>query len=278
MKKLAIALVAFACLYSTAADARRLPWCGIYMGKYFGMSDRSLWVARNWASVGTAASGPGEGVVVVWRHHVGVIVGRDSSGEWLVHSGNDGNAVRTRPRSLRGAIAFRHVGAGSSAYANLKVQEKAARGRNQHLVALAVEGRHSPRTALQQSRTRARGTVETVIVSGFPTTAFAAEANPTREIFTKQRKPMSKRQRMLVGADGTMPNTVVSGFGEPAQVISHNAPRTRSGRVAAFHPSSQAWPQSFGYRPPDTAWLGNAVRGRGVDAGAARRAYRRGPF
>lgn len=114
MKKLAIALVAFACLYSTAADARRLPWCGIYMGKYFGMSDRSLWVARNWASVGTAASGPGEGVVVVWRHHVGVIVGRDSSGEWLVHSGNDGNAVRTRPRSLRGAIAFRHVGAGSS--------------------------------------------------------------------------------------------------------------------------------------------------------------------
>lgn len=278
MKKLAIALVAFACLYSTAADARRLPWCGIYMGKYFGMSDRSLWVARNWASVGTAASGPGEGVVVVWRHHVGVIVGRDSSGEWLVHSGNDGNAVRTRPRSLRGAIAFRYVGGASSAYANLKWQEQRAARGNKHLVALAVEGGHQPSlgVTLQQTGTRTRLAKQTVVAP--LASSFAVPAEMTGEVRSKKRKAVRESEGMLVGFGAPVPDTIVARVGEPAQFISHDAPRTRSGRVAAFHPSSQAWPQSFGYRPPDTAWLGNAVRGRGVDAGAARRAYRRGPF
>ena len=54
-------------------------------------------------------AGPGIGVVVVWPHHVGIITGQAPNGEWLVHSGNDGGAVRTRARSLRGAIAFRRV-------------------------------------------------------------------------------------------------------------------------------------------------------------------------
>jgi hypothetical protein len=42
----------------------------------------------------------------VWPHHVGKIVGR-AGGQWIVQSGNDGHAVRTRPRSIAGAIAFR---------------------------------------------------------------------------------------------------------------------------------------------------------------------------
>jgi hypothetical protein len=47
----------------------------------------------------------------VWPHHVGVIRGGpNSSGEYLVESGNDGHAVRTRYRSLSGVIAFRYVG------------------------------------------------------------------------------------------------------------------------------------------------------------------------
>jgi len=65
---------------------------------------------REWAREGVAASGPGAGIVVVWPHHVGEIRGGPNArGQWLVHSGNDGNAVRTRWRSLRGAIAFRYV-------------------------------------------------------------------------------------------------------------------------------------------------------------------------
>lgn len=87
---------------------RGLPWCGIYMGQYFGKHDRRLWIAREWARVGVSAHGPGIGVIVVWRHHVGVIVGQQGS-QWVVHSGNDGGRVRTRPRSIAGAIAFRRL-------------------------------------------------------------------------------------------------------------------------------------------------------------------------
>jgi hypothetical protein len=62
-------------------------------------------LARNWAHWGHA--GPaGVGAVVVWPHHVGKIVGREN-GQWVIESGNDGDRVRTRPRSIEGAIAIR---------------------------------------------------------------------------------------------------------------------------------------------------------------------------
>jgi hypothetical protein len=98
-------------LSSSPAEARyRVPWCGIYMARYFHKSDPRLAQARRWALEGINAGGPGIGIVVVWPHHVGVIVGIDTkSGLWMVHSGNDGDRIRTRPRLLRGAIAFRRV-------------------------------------------------------------------------------------------------------------------------------------------------------------------------
>jgi hypothetical protein len=56
---------------------------------------------------------PAPGVIVVWPHHVGVIrSGPDTAGDWLIESGNDGGAVRTRFRSLAGAIALRIGGGG----------------------------------------------------------------------------------------------------------------------------------------------------------------------
>jgi hypothetical protein len=83
-------------------------WCGWWLGQHLGMADRNLWLARNWASRGANAGGPGVGVVVVWRHHVGIITGRQGN-HWIVKSGNDGNAVRERVRSVSGAIAFRRL-------------------------------------------------------------------------------------------------------------------------------------------------------------------------
>ncbi len=65
-------------------------------------------LARSWAHYGMNAGGPSVGTIVVWPHHVGKIVGQEN-GKWIVQSGNDGHAVRTRPRSLAGAIAFRRV-------------------------------------------------------------------------------------------------------------------------------------------------------------------------
>jgi hypothetical protein len=95
------------------SSGRPSAWCGWWLGHHLGMNKRNLWLARNWASVGSNAGGPGIGVVVVWRHHVGVITGRSGS-DWIVKSGNDGNRVRERVRSISGAIAFRHVGAGAN--------------------------------------------------------------------------------------------------------------------------------------------------------------------
>jgi len=94
------------------SGGRPSAWCGWWLGNHLGMNKRDLWLARNWASVGSKAGGPGIGVVVVWRHHVGVITGRSGS-RWIVKSGNDGNRVRERVRSISGAIAFRHVGGGA---------------------------------------------------------------------------------------------------------------------------------------------------------------------
>jgi hypothetical protein len=100
-------------LLVAGSGARPSAWCGWWLGKHLGMNKRDLWLARNWASVGSNAGGPGIGVVVVWRHHVGVITGRSGSG-WIVKSGNDGNRVRERVRSIAGAIAFRHVGSSAN--------------------------------------------------------------------------------------------------------------------------------------------------------------------
>jgi hypothetical protein len=90
-------------------SGRPAAWCGWWLGQHLGMSNRNLWLARNWASVGSNAGRPDVGVVVVWRHHVGIITGREGSG-WIVKSGNDGHTVRERVRSISGAIGFRRIG------------------------------------------------------------------------------------------------------------------------------------------------------------------------
>lgn len=82
-------------------------WCGWYMRKKLGVADPKYNLARNWARWGQASS-PQVGAVVVWRNHVGQIVGRNQKGQWLIESGNDGGKVRTRPWSnLHKVIAYR---------------------------------------------------------------------------------------------------------------------------------------------------------------------------
>lgn len=94
---------------ATAHDARPSRWCGWWLRQHLGVADTRYNLAANWAGYGRNASGPDVGVVIVWKHHVGIIVGKTETGQWIVQSGNDGHAVRTRPRSVTGAIAFRHV-------------------------------------------------------------------------------------------------------------------------------------------------------------------------
>lgn len=95
-----------------AAGPKPGRWCGWWMRTQFG-GGAEYNLARNWAKRGRPASGPQVGVVVVWRGHVGIITGKASDGRWVVKSGNDGNAVRERARSLKHRtgmpIAYRYV-------------------------------------------------------------------------------------------------------------------------------------------------------------------------
>ncbi len=84
-------------------------WCGCFLMKYFGLSDRALWQARRWAGVGRRAPGPAVDVIAVWPHHVGVITADLGGGMIRLLSGNDSNAVRDRVRSTRGIIAYRYL-------------------------------------------------------------------------------------------------------------------------------------------------------------------------
>ncbi len=85
---------------------RPAAWCGWEMRHLVSSDPGSEFnLARNWSHWGRP--GPaGVGAVVVWPHHVGKIVGQEN-GEWIIESGNDGHALRTRPRSIAGAIAIR---------------------------------------------------------------------------------------------------------------------------------------------------------------------------
>ncbi len=83
-------------------NGRPRAWCGWWMRQQRG-GGPELNLAWNWSRWGSP-SGPQVGAVVVWRHHVGEIVGRAANGQWLVRSGNDGGAVRTRARSVAGAV------------------------------------------------------------------------------------------------------------------------------------------------------------------------------
>ncbi len=94
---------------SVSADgfgARPAAWCGWEMRHLVSSDPGAEYnLARNWAHWGRP--GPaGVGAVVVWAHHVGKIVGQEN-GQWVIESGNDGHALRTRSRSIAGAIAIR---------------------------------------------------------------------------------------------------------------------------------------------------------------------------
>lgn len=91
------------------SDCYGIPWCGCFLKHYLHVVSTHLNLNRaiEWLDWGHKTS-PHIGAVVVWRHHVGVITG-GSPGNWIVTSGNDGHAVRSRRRSIAGAVGFRQV-------------------------------------------------------------------------------------------------------------------------------------------------------------------------
>lgn len=85
------------------------PWCGCWLRLRYGIADAKLNLARAWARIGNAVSGPVVGAIAVWPHHVGEITAVPGPGRIVLKSGNDGGAVRERERSTRGVIAYRVI-------------------------------------------------------------------------------------------------------------------------------------------------------------------------
>ena len=92
----------------SSADGRPSAWCGWEMRHLVGGNPGPEYnLARNWAHWGRPASGPAPGVIGVMAHHVFKVVQVLGRGTVLAISGNDGHAVRVRPRSTAGVIAWR---------------------------------------------------------------------------------------------------------------------------------------------------------------------------
>src|ERR1700733_13518991 len=91
-----------------SAGGRPSAWCGWEMRRLVGGNPGPEYnLARNWAHWGRPASGPAPGVIGVMPHHVFKVVQVLGHGTVLAISGNDDHAVRVRPRSTAGVIAWR---------------------------------------------------------------------------------------------------------------------------------------------------------------------------
>jgi hypothetical protein len=103
-----VLLVAALAGLSTQTEAAS-SWCGNFARHNLVTSDpgSKYNLACNWRNWGTPTTAQ-VGAMVVWctggHHHVGKIVGPCVGNKCMVRSGNDNGAVRTRMRSVAGAV------------------------------------------------------------------------------------------------------------------------------------------------------------------------------
>jgi len=95
------------------------PWCGTFVAALMsgaGINPPKGWAgARNWMNFGIGLPSPALGCVVVfwrgnpngWSGHVGLVVGKDKSGNLMVLGGNQGNAVSIKPFLRSRVLGYR---------------------------------------------------------------------------------------------------------------------------------------------------------------------------
>jgi uncharacterized protein (TIGR02594 family) len=92
------------------------PWCAIFANMVLartGYRGTGSAAAVSFARYGAPASGPAPGVIAVWPHHVGFVVGSMGPGRIRVVSGNHNHLVAESTYATRGVMAFRYpVGSG----------------------------------------------------------------------------------------------------------------------------------------------------------------------
>src|SRR3984893_17877728 len=95
----------------TNPTGERRPWCAIFANMVLartGYRGTGSAAARSFARYGAPASGPAPGVIAVWPHHVGFVVGAVGSGQIRVVSGNHNHRVDESTYATRSVMAFRY--------------------------------------------------------------------------------------------------------------------------------------------------------------------------
>ena len=89
----------------------KIPWCAVFANMILrraGFSGTGSAAARSFAQYGRPASGPAPGVIAVWPHHVGFVVGSAGPGQIRVVSGNHNHRVDESIYATRSVMAFRY--------------------------------------------------------------------------------------------------------------------------------------------------------------------------
>jgi uncharacterized protein (TIGR02594 family) len=86
-------------------------WCAIFANMVLtrtGHRGTGSAAARSFAQYGRPAPGPAPGVIAVWPHHVGFVVGAAGPGRIRVVSGNHNHRVDESTYATRSVMAFRY--------------------------------------------------------------------------------------------------------------------------------------------------------------------------
>ena len=90
-------------------------WCAVFANmvlKRTGFHGTGSAAAVSFARYGRPAAGPAPGVIAVWPHHVGFVVGSGGPGRIRVVSGNHNHRVEESTYSTRSVMAFRYPDGG----------------------------------------------------------------------------------------------------------------------------------------------------------------------
>jgi len=99
----------------TNPTGQRRAWCAVFANmvlKRTGFHGTGSAAAVSFARYGRPAAGPAPGVIAVWPHHVGFVVGSSGPGRIRVVSGNHNHRVEESTYATRSVMAFRYPDGG----------------------------------------------------------------------------------------------------------------------------------------------------------------------
>jgi uncharacterized protein (TIGR02594 family) len=97
-------------------------WCAVFANmvlKRTGFHGTGSAAAVSFARYGRPAAGPAPGVIAVWPHHVGFVVGSSGPGRIRVVSGNHNHRVEESTYATRSVMAFRYPDGGGRSMARV---------------------------------------------------------------------------------------------------------------------------------------------------------------